>query len=101
CRRIKRDIDVVGEQALHGQSSAAIGHELNADADRILEQNAADVAGRPDAGVPCVALSALIFNKAINSFSAVAGMVLRATLMLGCVAISAMSIRPERAGLPW
>ena len=49
--RIERDIDIAGDQILHRQAGAAIRHHLPFQAERLLQQDAGDVARRADAGI--------------------------------------------------
>src|SRR5262245_21350451 len=49
-QRVEPHLDVAGEQVLHRERAAAIGHVHHVDADLLLEQLAADVVARADAG---------------------------------------------------
>ena len=45
------EVDIAGHQILHRQSGAAIGHQLPAGPDGVLQEDAGDVAGRADTGI--------------------------------------------------
>src|SRR5262249_7963271 len=49
-QRVEPHLDVAGEQVLHRERAAAIWHVHHVDADLLLEQLAADVVARADAG---------------------------------------------------
>jgi hypothetical protein len=50
-RGVEHHVDLPGHQVLHGQAGAAIRHHLEAGADGVLKEDAADVAGGTHAGV--------------------------------------------------
>ena len=76
CGGVERDIDVAGHEILHREAGAPIGHHPGSRADRILEQDTADMARGSNAELPWEALSAFGLIQAISSLRLLAGRVL-------------------------